>query len=80
MVIWFYSTLLFTNLSIRTGTKSTIITTNLSFDRWGEIFIDSVMEEAMTDRFSHKSFVINMSENSYRSKETKDWLKTLGDN
>lgn len=28
--------LLFTNLSIRTGRKSTIITTNLLFDRWGK--------------------------------------------
>ncbi|WP_246615394.1 ATP-binding protein, partial [Clostridium thailandense] len=72
--------LLFTNLSIRTGRKSTIITTNLSFDRWGEIFIDPVMTAAMTDRLTHKSFVINMNGNSYRLKETKDWLKTLSNN
>ena len=30
--------MLFTNLSIRTGRKSIIVTTNLSFDRWGEVF------------------------------------------
>ena len=42
--------LLFTHISLRAGQKSTIITTNLSFDRWGEIFGDPVMTAAMTDR------------------------------
>lgn len=69
--------LLFTNISIRTGRKSTIITTNLSFDRWGEILVDPVMTAALTDRLTHKSFVINMNGNSYRMKETKAWLNTL---
>ena len=50
--------LLFTNLSIRTGRKSTIITTNLSFDRWGEVFTDPVMAAAMTDRLTYKSYII----------------------
>lgn len=35
--------LLFTHLSLRTGKKATIITTNLSFDRWSEIFGDPVL-------------------------------------
>ena len=38
------------------------------------------MTAAMTDKLTHKSFVINMNGNSYRLKETKDWLKTLGNN
>lgn len=58
--------LLFTNLSLRTGRKSTIITTNLSFDRWGEVFIDPVMTAAMTDRLAYKSYLVNMNGNSYR--------------
>ncbi|MEG3007582.1 MAG: IS21-like element helper ATPase IstB [Oscillospiraceae bacterium] len=69
--------LLFTNISIRTGIKSTILTTNLSFDRWNEILGDPVMTAALTDRLTHKSFIINMNGNSYRLKETKAWLKTL---
>lgn len=69
--------LLFNNLSARTGIKSTIITTNLSFDRWGEIFGDPVMTAAMTDRLTHKSFVVNMNGNSYRMKETKAWLRSI---
>lgn len=69
--------LLFTNISIRTGSKSTILTTNLAFDRWNEILGDTVMTAALTDRLTYKSFVINMNGNSYRLKETKAWLKTL---
>lgn len=69
--------LLFTNISIRTGCKSTIITTNLAFDRWNEILGDPVMTAALTDRLTYKSFVINMNGSSYRLKETKAWLKTL---
>jgi DNA replication protein DnaC len=68
------SELLFTHLSLRAGRKSTIITTNLSFDRWEEIFSDVVMTAAMIDRLTHKSSLLNMNGNSYRLKETKVWL------
>lgn len=66
--------LLFTHLSLRAGRKSTIITTNLSFERWGEIFQDPVMTAAMIDRLTHQSYIVNMNGNSYRMKETKEWL------
>ncbi|MEW6625117.1 ATPase AAA [Desulforamulus profundi] len=69
------SELLFTHLSLRAGRKSTIITTNLSFERWGEIFQDPVMTAAMIDRLTHQSYIINMNGNSYRMKETKEWLQ-----
>ena len=68
------SELLFTHLSLRAGRRSTIITTNLSFERWDEIFSDSVMTAAMIDRLTHKSYILNMNGNSYRLKETKEWL------
>ncbi|MBA7498363.1 IS21 family transposase ISHahy12 [subsurface metagenome] len=68
------SELLFTHLSLRAGRKSTIITTNLSFERWNEIFSDSVMTAAMIDRLTHKSYILNMNGNSYRLKETREWL------
>jgi len=68
------SELLFTHLSFRAGRKSTIITTNLSFDRWEEIFSDAVMTAAMIDRLTHKSYLLNMNGNSYRLKETREWL------
>lgn len=69
------SELLFTYLSLRAGRKSTIITTNLSFERWDEIFKDPVMTAAMIDRLTHKSYIVNMNGNSYRLKETKIWLE-----
>lgn len=73
------SELLFTNLSLRAGRKSTIITTNLSFDRWNEIFQDPVMTAAMIDRLTHKAYIVNMNGNSYRLKETKAWIEQQQD-
>lgn len=68
------SELLFTFLSLRAERKSTIITTNLSFDRWNEVFNDAVLTAALIDRMTHNSYVINMNGDSYRIKETKEWL------
>lgn len=67
------SELLFTNLSLRAGRKSTIITTNLSFERWNEIFLDPVLTAAMVDRLTHKAYIVNMNGNSFRLKETTEW-------
>ena len=67
--------LLFTHLSLRAGRKLAIITTNLSFDRWDEIFSDPVMTAAMIDRLTHKSYIASMNGPSYRVKETKEWME-----
>jgi DNA replication protein DnaC len=66
---------LFTHLSLRTGKKATIITTNLSFDRWTEMFGDPVLTAAMVDRITHRAQIVNMNGLSYRAKETKEWNK-----
>ena len=58
--------LLFTHLSLRTEQKSTIITTNLTFDKWQDIFGDPIMASALIDRLTYKSFVVNMTGNSFR--------------
>ena len=71
------SELLFTHLSLRAGRKSTIITTNLSFERWHEIFGDPVLTAAMVDRLTHKAYLINMNGNSYRIKETQEWMNKM---
>jgi len=63
--------LLFTHLSLRTGIKSTIITTNLGFDRWSEIFSDQVLTAAMVDRLTHKAILVNMNGKSFRVKESE---------
>ena len=70
------SELLFNLLSMRNETKSIIITTNLTFNRWQEIFNDPTLTAAMVDRLTHKAHVINIKGDSYRLKETKDWLNS----
>lgn len=58
--------LLFTHLSLRTEQKSTIVTTNLTFEKWQNVFGDPIMASALIDRMTYKSFVVNMTGNSYR--------------
>ena len=66
------SELLFNHLSLRTGIKSTIITSNLSFEKWNEILgKDTVLTAALLDRLTHKAYLVNMNGPSYRMKETK---------
>ncbi len=67
--------LLFSHLSLRAGIKSTIITTNLSFDRWDEIFGDTILTAAMVDRLTNKAYLVKMNGKSYRTKETIQWIK-----
>jgi DNA replication protein DnaC len=67
--------LLFNHLSLRAGRKSTIITTNLGFDRWEEIFGDPVLTAALVDRLTHKAHLVNMNGESYRLRETKEMMK-----
>lgn len=67
--------MLFNHLSLRAGRKSTIITTNLGFDRWEEIFGDPVLTAALVDRITHKAYLVNMNGDSYRLKETEKMLK-----
>jgi len=53
--------LLFNHLSLRAGRKSTIITTNLGFDRWKEIFGDPVLTAVLVDRLTHKAHLVNIN-------------------
>jgi DNA replication protein DnaC len=69
------SEMLFNHLSLRTGIKSTIITSNLSFEKWNEILgKDPVLTAALLDRLTHKAYLVNMNGKSYRMKETKKIL------
>ncbi|MUV36438.1 putative ATP-binding protein in insertion sequence [Lentibacillus sp. JNUCC-1] len=70
--------LLFSHLSLRAGRKSTIITSNLPFTKWQDMFHDPVLTAALTDRLTHKSHVVNMIGPSYRMKETEAWIKMSG--
>ncbi|MFP7306466.1 IS21-like element helper ATPase IstB [Enterococcus faecalis] len=68
------SEILFNLLSNRTSIGSIIITTNLSFDRWEEVFKDPMLTAAMVDRIAHRAHVLDLSGKSFRVEDTKKWL------
>ena len=68
--------ILFNLLSNRNDKGSIIITTNLNFDRWEEIFKDTMLTGAIVDRLAHKAHILDVSrETSHRFEETISWLK-----
>ena len=56
--------------------KSTIITTNMTFSKWGEVFSDNTLANAILDRLLHHSHVINITGNSYRIKDKIEQLES----
>lgn len=68
------SEILFNLISSRYGKGSMIITTNLTFDRWNEIFGDNMVTSAMVDRLAFKAHILDMTlDTSYRYEETIAW-------
>ena len=63
------SNLLFQLIARRYMTKSTIVTTNMPFSRWGEVFSDNTLASAVLDRLLHRSHIIRITGNSYRIKD-----------
>ena len=45
-----------------------IITTNLPFERWGEIFTSQLAATAILDRLVHHSHIVSITGDSYRVK------------
>jgi len=69
------SELLFNLLSSRNDKGSIIITTNLTFERWGEVFGDTTLTGALVDRLAHKAHILDISrEKGGRLEETIEWL------
>ena len=62
------SNLFFQLISKRYEKNSTILTTNKSLSKWGEIFGDPVLANAILDRLLHHSHVVNIVGRSYRIK------------
>jgi len=61
---------LFQFCSSRYLTGSVIITTNLEFERWTEVFGDERLTGALLDRLTHKCHILEMNGESYRFKES----------
>jgi len=62
--------LLFQVLAERQEKGSVIITTNLGFADWTQVFGDPVMTAALLDRLTHKAHIINCQWDSFRLKES----------
>ena len=67
--------ILFNLISCRSQKGSMIITTNLTFDKWNDVFDDQVLTGAIVDRIAHKAHMVDMTGESYRVLETKRWVK-----
>ena len=64
------SELLFQILAERQEKGSVIITTNLGFADWTQVFGDPVMTTALLDRLTHKAHIVNCQWESYRLKQS----------
>jgi DNA replication protein DnaC len=61
---------LFTFLASRYERGSVVITTNLEFARWKEVFGDDALTGALLDRLTHRCHIVEMNGDSYRFKES----------
>ena len=57
-------------VSSRYEHASLILTSNLPFARWGDVFGDQVVAAAMIDRIVHHAEVLTLKGSSYRLKDT----------
>ena len=64
------SNLFFQVISHRHEVKSTMITTNLPFAQWGNIFDSTTVATAIADRLVYNSQVLILEGNSYRKRST----------
>ena len=60
--------LLFNILAERHGQRSTVITSNLAFGEWVQVFGDEKLTTALLDRLGHRSHILTTKGPSYRTK------------
>ncbi|SQB33069.1 IS21-like element ISCbo2 family helper ATPase IstB [Clostridium cochlearium] len=63
------SKLFFQLIDMRYEKKSTILTTNINFNAWDDIFYDPVIANAILDRILHHAHVVPINGKSYRLKD-----------
>lgn len=59
-------------ISKRYEKGSCIITTNKTFEQWGDIFTDSILASAILDRMVHHSKIFKINGHSYRARNIKE--------
>lgn len=70
--------LFFQLISKRYGKKSTIITTNMPFGAWGDVFNDNILASAILDRLLDHAYVVKIVGESYRTKYLAENKKSAG--
>ena len=65
------SELLFRTIAKRSELGSIIVTSNLPFSDWTNLFDSAALVAAMVDRLTFKSFIIDMNGESYRLEKTR---------
>jgi len=65
--------LLYNIISRRHEARSTVITTNLSFKRWGTVFPGAACVAALIDRFVQHCHVMDIDAESWREKESREF-------
>ena len=64
-----YASIFFQLIAARYERHSTIITTNQPLSKWGDVFGDPVLANAIIDRLVHHSTIIKITGKSYRIKD-----------
>jgi len=68
--------MLFNLISSRNDKGSIIVNSNLTFDRWEEVFKDPTLTGALIDRLAHKAHILDISrDKGGRFEETVAWLE-----
>ncbi|TNM61941.1 AAA family ATPase [Streptomyces sp. NP160] len=68
--------LFFQLVAARYESGSLLITSNMPFGRWGEVFGDDVVAAAMIDRLVHHAEVVTLSGASWRTRARRELLAT----
>ena len=68
--------LLFEVFSQRYERGSTLLTSNLPFDEWTEVFGSERLTGALLDRLTHHVHILEMNGDSYRLKQSKKQRKS----
>jgi DNA replication protein DnaC len=63
--------MLFETITQRYERSSTLVTSNLPFEEWTELFGSERLTGALLDRITHHVYILKMNADSYRLKQSR---------